>query len=288
MHAYDRKGNPVQANETQDKVLAFLYETKPGRFCLKTLVKPWVSKLGGLVLNCPVSRVFIKPFIQKNKIDMSQYENRKFNSYNDFFMRRIKEGMRPIDENPEHLIAPCDSKLTVYPIREQAAFRIKDTSYTLEQLTHSKKIAKHYEGGWLFVFRLTVDDYHHYCFVDDGQVSRKRRIPGFLHTVNPLANDVYPIYKENTREYNLLKSKHFGTILMMEVGALMVGRIANEPYTPHVSRGMEKGHFEFGGSTVILAVQKDRVTIDEDILTHSMQGAETIVRMGERIGKVRD
>lgn len=284
MRAYDRKGNFVQANETQDKVLAFLYETKPGRFCLKMLVKPWVSKLGGLVLNCPISRIFIKPFIQKNKIDMSQYENRSFRSYNDFFMRRIQEGMRPIDPEPSHLIAPCDSKLTVYPITEQATFQIKDTPYTLEQLTHSRKIAKRYEGGQLLVFRLTVDDYHHYCFVDEGRQSRRRRIPGFLHTVNPLANDVYPIYKENTREYNLLKSEHFGTILMMEVGALMVGRIANEDYTPQVSRGMEKGHFEFGGSTVILALQKDRVVIDEDILNHSMQGDETVVKMGEKIG----
>ena len=49
------------------------------------------------------------------------------------------------------------------------------------------------------------------------------RIPGILHTVNPVANDAYPIYKENSREYSLLKTENFRTMLMMEVGALLCG-----------------------------------------------------------------
>ena len=69
------------------------------------------------------------------------------------------------------------------------------------------------------MFRLCVDDYHRYIYIDDGFESRRVHIPGELHTVNPVANDVYPIYKENTREYALLKTVNFGTVLMMEVGA---------------------------------------------------------------------
>ena len=61
-----------------------------------------------------------------------------------------------------------------------------------------------------------------------------------------MANDVYPIYKENTREYALLKTVNFGTVLMMEVGALMVGRIENVPLRGRVKRGKEKGNFAFG------------------------------------------
>lgn len=49
------------------------------------------------------------------------------------------------------------------------------------------------------MFRLTVRDYHHYCYVDDGATTSIRRIDGVLHTVNPIANDITPIYKENTR-----------------------------------------------------------------------------------------
>ena len=74
-----------------------------------------------------------------------------------------------------------------------------------------------------------------------------------LYTSNPAANDVCPIYKENAREYTLLCTKRFGTIVMMEVGAMMVGRITNHQRGPaRVVKGQEKGYFEFGGSTIVL------------------------------------
>ena len=142
-------------------------------------------------------------------------------------------------------------------------------------------------GGTLCVFRLTVQDYHHYAYVDDGVKTKNYHIPGVCHTVNPLANDQYPIYTENTREFSVLKSKHFGRILMMEVGALLVGKIVNHHEKLKVSRGMEKGFFEFGGSTVILAFEKDQVTIAEDIMENNAMGFETIVKMGEVIGKAQ-
>lgn len=114
------------------------------------------------------------------------------------------------------------------------------------------------------------------------------RIPGVFHTVNPLAGEIYPIYKENTREFSVLKSQHFGNILMMEVGALMVGRICNEKENCQVHRGEEKGKFEFGGSTVILCLEKDRVELDADIVYNSNKGVETKVRQGEKIGRMSE
>ena len=72
---------------------------------------------------------------------------------------------------------------------------------------------------------MTVDDYHRYCYVADGIKSSQKKIKGILHTVNPVANDACPIYKMNAREYCLLKTETLGTVLMMEVGALMVGKI---------------------------------------------------------------
>ena len=112
--------------------------------------------------------------------------------------------------------------------------------------------------------------------------SRARKIPGVFHTVNPAANEVYPIYHENTREYCLLKTEQFGTITMMEVGAMMVGKITNLEENPcEVKRGEEKGYFEFGGSTIVLLLQHGKVRIDEDLLDNTENGYETIVRMGE-------
>ena len=96
------------------------------------------------------------------------------------------------------------------------------------------------------------------------------------------------LYKENAREYCLLKTEKFGTILMMEVGAMMVGKISNlQKKTATVKKGQEKGNFEFGGSTVILLLQPGKVRIDYDLLDNTEEGYETIVKMGERIGECK-
>lgn len=158
----------------------------------------------------------------------------------------------------------------------------------MEQLLRNKKLADRYLGGYAMVFRLTVDDYHHYCYVADGEKSVNVTLPGVYHTVNPAANEVFPIYRENAREYTLLKTKEFGTILMMEVGAMMVGKITNLwRGTCGVKKGQEKGRFEFGGSTIILLLQHGKVRLDHDLLENTEEGYETIVKMGERIGETR-
>ena len=255
MRYKDRTGKEVCANGQQDALLQKLYGTALGRKLLSVLVQPVVSKIAGRFMDSGLSAVLVSPFVQKNHIDLSQYEKQEFTSYNDFFTRKICPGSRPFAEAAEAFTAPCDSKLSVYPITAEARFCIKDTQYTMETLTRSKRVAKEYEGGILCVFRLTVDDYHRYAFVDDGEVSREFHIPGVYHTVNPVAGEHYPIYKENTREFCIQKSRHFGHLLLMEVGALLVGRIVNHDVEQTVSRGEEKGYFEFGGSTVIVAVQ---------------------------------
>lgn len=71
---------------------------------------------------------------------------------------------------------------------------------------------------------------------------------------------------------------------MMEVGALLVGKIVNHHEECKVRRGMEKGYFEFGGSTVILAFEKDQIEPDADILANWNEGYETVVKLGEGIG----
>ena len=84
------------------------------------------------------------------------------------------------------------------------------------------------------------------------------------------------------------RSQNFGTVLMMEVGAMMVGRIMNhhKAYTRlDVFRGQEKGYFAFGGSTVILLFEPGAVRIDRDILRNTALDLETGVRMGEPVGR---
>lgn len=284
MKCVDRSGNLIKQNEAQNKLLKFLYNYKLGRLLLKPLVTPWVSKLMGVILSSPCSRVLIAPFIKWNKIDMAEYEDRSFLSYNDFFTRKLKAGQRMVDYRPDHLIAPCDGKLCVYPITKDSRFTIKNTQYTLQSLLRSKKLANYYEGGVLLLFRLSVEDYHRYCYIDQGKKSKNYHIKGVYHTVNPIANQVLPVYQENAREFSLIATENFGRILVMEVGAMLVGKIVNYHENARVQRGEEKGRFEFGGSSIILLLEKDIVLIDEDICTNSANGIETVVKLGEKIG----
>ena len=280
-----RDGREVSAASGQDKLLARIYGSVWGRALLRPLVSPVVSKAAGAFLSSPLSCFLIKPFIEKNGIDMAQYEAVRYRSYNEFFSRKIRRDARAIDMRPDTLIAPCDSKLTVLPIGEDCRFTLKHTPYTVASLLRDEALAKRYEGGYALIFRLTVDDYHRYSYVADGEKGENVRIPGVLHTVNPVANDHYPIYKENSREYSVLHTSVFGDVLMMEVGALLVGRIVNHHGKATVARGQEKGYFQFGGSTVVLLLEKGRVCIDEDILANSKDGAETVVWLGEAIGR---
>lgn len=284
----DRKGNLTKNDSFQDRLLETIYGSTLGRFLLKPFLHPAFSKIGGKILDSRLSSLAIAPFIRKNHINMRDYEKRQYRSYNDFFTRKILPGARKIDDTPEHLISPCDCRLSVYPIDEKCRVKIKHTPYTVKELIKNGSLAEHYQGGYLWLFRLCVDDYHRYIYVDEGVESKRIRIPGVLHTVNPAANDVYPIYKENTREYSLLRSKHFGQILTMEVGALLVGKIINHPRSSQILRGQEKGHFAFGGSTIVFLTEQGRVIPDPDLILHSNKGIETRIRMGEKVGQAID
>ena len=283
MYQKFRDGRMIRTENGQERLLKLLYGNLIGRLLLKPLTTPIVSELAGAFLSTRFSCVFIKPFIKKNAIDMSQFKTEKYKSYNEFFSRQIRAGARPVDRTKAHLISPCDSKLTVYSISKKSHFCIKHTDYSVASLLKDKTLAREYEGGYALVFRLTVDDYHRYCYVADGVKSENRKIPGVLHTVNPIANDVYPIYKENAREYCVIQSKEFGKMVMMEVGALLVGKIVNHHGKKAVLKGQEKGYFRFGGSTVVLLVKKGMIKIDDDILKNSEEGCETIVKYGEKI-----
>ena len=70
----------------------------------------------------------------------------------------------------------------------------------------------------------------------------------------------------------------------MEVGAMLVGRIVNLEQEGKAERGMEKGYFEYGGSTVILLIEKDKLSVHQDIIENTQNGTETPVKMGEYVG----
>lgn len=279
-----RDGRIIVTNEKQNEMLGKLYGSVTGRTMLKLLTAPALSAAVGAFMDSPLSKPLIKRFVRTNNIDTSQYIMSGIRSYNDFFTRKIKPGMRPVNMTPSNLISPCDSKLSAYKISEKSVFRIKNSYYRISDLLRSRKLAEKYKGGWCLIFRLEVNDYHRYCYIDKGSKGDNRYISGELHTVNPIALEHYNIYKRNCREYTVLHTENFGDVTQIEVGAMLVGKIANHHKAHSFRRGEEKGMFLFGGSTVVLLIESGRAVIDSDIVENTADGFETIVKYGEKIG----
>ena len=281
----NRKGEIIAENKEQNRILTKLYETTGGRIFLKFLIMPVVSHTVGEFMDSPFSIPFIRTFIKKHSLDTSDYVMKKFRSYNEFFTRKIQKGKRPVDYNANSLISPCDSKLSVYRINRDSIFRIKDSFYRVSDMLSNEFLARRYDGGYCFIYRLEVDDYHRYCYIDDGSKTGNVFIQGELHTVNPIALKHYNIYKRNSREYTVLHTDNFGDVVHIEIGAMMVGRICNHHGEYSFSKGEEKGMFKFGGSTIVQLFEKNTVRPDSDIVRNTRAGFETVVHYGEKIGK---
>lgn len=279
----DRKTKKI-TYEASPKGGSFLYNNFWGRIVLKLVNKRFTSKIAGFYLDRKISKKHIENFIKDNKIDMSDYKKVEYKSFNDFFSRKIKEGKRSFSKNNSDFCAPCDSKLIVYKLEEDKTFIIKNKKYTLESILKDKDLAEEYKNGYFLVFRLAVDDYHRYCYVDNGKLIKRKQIKGVLNTVGPIAFDRFKVYEENQREYELLKTDNFGEIIAMEVGALLVGKIVNHRKDTFI-KGEEKGYFRFGGSTVVIIVKDNILKIDKDLLKNSENKIETKVKQGERIAK---
>ena len=280
-----KKAKAYRAEKQGTASVRFLYRTLPGRVCLMALTRPTVSKTAGAFLSSPLSTPFINGFVKKNGIDMSQFEQKKYKSYNDFFTRRIIPDKRPVDEDPNHFISPCDGRLSAYVIDDDSLFYIKESYYTPSELLKDPILAEKYRGGYALIFRLCVDDYHRYCYIDSGHQEKNIFIKGVLHTVRPQAFDKVRVFKRNSREYTLLHTDNFGDVVQMEVGAMMVGRIVNHHSDYDFLRGEEKGYFEFGGSTIILFVEKGKLKLYGNVIEDTIKDIETRVQYGQCIGE---
>ncbi len=274
----------MRRRKRKERTLRFLYHTRPGRMLLKPLTCRPVSKVSGRFLDSRMSKPLIRPFVRKNNIDLRDFYADNFRCFNDCFTRRIREPLRPIDHRPESFISPCDGLLSVYPIQGDTVVPVKQSRYTLADLLDDKALAARYRDGLCLVFRLCVDHYHRYCYVDDGHKGDNRFLPGRLHTVRPVALAAGPVFTQNCREVTVLHTRRFGPVAQVEVGAMLVGKIHNHHGAGPIRRGQEKGMFLYGGSTVVLLVEKGRVRLDPTLLEASRHGKETPVRMGETLG----
>lgn len=269
---------------TMNLGLRYCY-TKIGKPTRCILTNPLLTAIVGAYMDTKGSVRRIDKFIRHNKIDMSDCVETKYRCFNDFFTRKLKPGARPIDSDPATLISPCDGYLSAYRISGDSEFAIKDSYYNVEDLVGGDDIAAEYLNGTCLVLRLGVENYHRYCYIDDGFKSRNYHIKGKYHPVQPIVVRKHPVFKQNTREYCLLETENFGTVCQIEVGACMVGKINNHNEAGVTHRGREKGMFLFGGSTIVLLFKAGVLDIPDDVFAATEKGREAIVKYGEAIGK---
>ena len=283
---YDRKkGDFYVEDEHGKESLETLYNTVYGRVLLKMFFANRVySRLVAVGEKSALSSGKIESFIEKYNISMNEYENRVFRSFDEFFTRKKKKEYLRVDEDKKALIAPCDGKLQVFKIDDALRLKVKGSMYNLAELLEDEKIVERYRGGTCLVYRLSVDDYHRYCHIDNGKPILNRFIKGKLHTVRPIAKR-YNVFKENQREYVVLNTENLGEIIYMEVGAIQIGKINNHKLRKF-KKGQEKGYFSHGASTIVIILQDGQVKLDDVILEMSRKNIEVKVSYGEKVGEI--
>ena len=281
MQVWNRK-ELIETPEVGAGAMRFAYENPVGRALTKAILcRSFVSNLYAAWQKSRLSKGKVWKFVAQYHISLDDCTAQEFPNFNAFFTRQRKNYVNQTTDN--ELPAVADSKLTALPIDKNRVFTVKGVPYTAAELLENEKLAAEYAGGICMIFRLSPDDYHRYVYPDAGTQEKTVAIKGVLHSVNPIAGSL-GVYRRNARRYTVLHTAHFGDVVQMEVGALLVGKICNHNETAgSFAKLQEKGYFEYGGSTVILLLKKDAVTVDADILQYSAKGIETKVKIGERI-----
>jgi len=293
IHYIDRKtGEICREIVPGEKWLQWLYYNPFGKLALHGVVKrKFLTQFYGKKMDTPASKAKIEDFVTSLQIDMNEAIRpvHEFTTFNEFFIRRLKPEARPVNNNPDAIVSPADGKVMGFAgMLGMDTFFAKGQEFSLEEFLPEKSLVDRYTGGTLLIIRLAPSDYHRFHFPADGQISRSARIDGTYYSVSPYAvRRRMKIYWENTREYSVLCTENAGDILLCEVGATMVGSIIQScPPETDVKKGQEKGWFTFGGSTIIVLLEKGKVQIDRDILHNTKNGYETSIKMGERVATV--
>jgi phosphatidylserine decarboxylase len=283
---YERQSGLLKTEKVAgEKWLVWLYDNPVGEATLWALVKrKVVSSLYGNRMDRPSSTKKIRPFVEEFDIDMSAAQKQEFSSFNDFFTRKLKNNVRPVDTSSTVAVSPADGKILAYASISNSDFIIKGYRFDVFSFLNGR-LAQNYLDGTLVIIRLAPPDYHRFHFPLDGTVSPVTLIDGDYYSVNPLAlRKMTEIFCLNKREFTVISNPLFGDVVMAEVGATMVGSIVQTYTGDFVKKGEEKGYFKFGGSTVVLLFEKNKIRIDEDLLMNTLKGYETSIKEGERIG----
>ncbi|KAH7148911.1 phosphatidylserine decarboxylase-domain-containing protein [Dactylonectria macrodidyma] len=263
-------------------------ENKRIRKLLKSL-----SIKQGKKFDDPASKEEIEKFIEFHGLDMSEVllPLDEFKNFNEFFYRALKPDARPCSapDNPRIIVSPADCRSVVFnSITQATKIWVKGREFNMKRLlgdAYPEDVSR-FEGGALGIFRLAPQDYHRFHIPVDGVMGKPKTIEGEYYTVNPMAiRSALDVYGENVRVLVPIDSEQHGRVMVICVGAMMVGStvITRNEGDP-VRRAEELGYFKFGGSTILLLFEPGRMVFDDDLVDNASEALETLVRVGMSIG----
>ncbi|KAF3932221.1 hypothetical protein ABW20_dc0110292 [Dactylellina cionopaga] len=245
----------------------------------------------------PASSREIKPFIAFHQLNTQEILRplEEFKTFNEFFYRELKPGARPVSypENPKVIVSPADCRSVVFDTIDDATrIWVKGRDFSVERLLGPAygDEAKKYHGGALGIFRLAPQDYHRFHIPVDGVMGEPKLIKGEYYTVNPMAiRSALDVYGENVRIIVPIDSVAHGRVMVVCVGAMMVGStVITAKAGSQVARGDELGYFKFGGSTLVVLFEPNTMRWDDDLIANSKEAVETLIRVGMSVGHSPD
>ncbi|KAL0573319.1 phosphatidylserine decarboxylase [Marasmius crinis-equi] len=248
----------------------------------------------GIKYDAPESAKEIPGFIAFHHLNMDEILDPldSFKNFNEFFYRKLKASARPVDtpDDPYRLVSSADCRMMTFEtVTEATQIWIKGRQFSVSRLLGPAFAgeADKYNGGALAIFRLAPQDYHRFHTPVDGTIGKMVDIDGEYYTVNPQAiRTALDVYGENKRKIVPIDSPQFGRVMMVCIGAMMVGSIKTTVEEGQfIKRGDEFGYFAFGGSTIVALFEPGTVVWDDDLLSNARESVETLVRVGMGIGR---
>lgn len=240
----------------------------------------------GLKYDDPASAAEIQGFVNFHQLDMTEVllPTNQFKNFNEFFYRKLKPDARPCSapDRPQIITSPADCRSVVFnKLAEAQSIWVKGREFTISRLFGNAypELVDRYNGGAMGIFRLAPQDYHRFHIPVDGIMGEPKLIEGEYYTVNPMAiRSTLDVYGENIRVLVPIDSDQHGKVMVVCVGAMMVGStVITRKTGERVARAEELGYFKFGGSTILLLFEPGRMKYDQDLVDNSNGALETLV-----------
>ncbi|MCL6456901.1 MAG: archaetidylserine decarboxylase [Gorillibacterium sp.] len=240
-----------------------------------------ISRLAGSLAGSRVSRRFIPWFARTYNIPLDDAEKNveEYATLNDFFTRRLKPGLRPLDQTEHALLSPVDALITgIGPIEQGQILNVKGQDYTVKELLNNSPRMVNYKDGYYFVLYLSPKDYHRIHSPATGKILEKEHVPGKVYPVNDFGlRYMTRVLSRNERLVTYMHSE-FGELAIVKVGAMNVSGIHYvDPLPGSLTAGDELAYFQFG-STIVLLIENGILDSRPDLMIGKK------VQMGELLG----